>query len=450
MGDEMAYAGGTAERLLDEAARQAEKQVAIVRIVCGLAFFLMVLWIAAIVPQDDRGTLYQLGVAALTTLAVTLVGIGSLVALRRGAGVIRVAYLTTTADVAIVLGSLAYTMFAANVSTGFFAVFPPVWLIPIILAATALRYRPPLQIYVTGLFVAGLVALTIGARPMAMAERSEALGGLALGFGVPPNLVRIAMITAAALTLYVVTRRGHRILHEAVRETTAHMNLTRFLPKELAPLLVDTDFAGLARGQRQAIVIVFVDMRGSTARAEHMEPEAFAAFMSAFRERIMKTAEDHGGVVDKFIGDGALVLFGAPRPEADDSERALAFARRVVAAVEEWSVEAKVDPPVKIGVGLHRDEVFCGVVGSRDRLEFTVLGDAVNVAARLEKTTKSFEQSILASTEVVVAAGCLEEWCAMGTVALEGRTGGLSVMAPRDKASSASPRLIDETISASP
>ena len=103
----------------------------------------------------------------------------------------------------------------------------------------------------------------------------------------------------------------------AAREAAQRARLARFLPAELASRLADDDDS-LRAGRRQQAVIAFVDMRGSTAIAEHLDPQALSTFLSEYRQYVMRLTRRHGGVVDKFIGDGALVVFGLPHPKADD------------------------------------------------------------------------------------------------------------------------------------
>jgi adenylate cyclase len=189
-----------------------------------------------------------------------------------------------------------------------------------------------------------------------------------------------------------------------LREATRRNRLSRFLPRELVLRLADDD-GSLKAGRRQDAAIVFVDMRGSTALAESLDPHALSEFLSAFRRRVTRLARLRGGVVDKFIGDGALVVFGLPEPRPDDAARALAFARDLVAVIARWSARAARAEPVRIGVGVHYGEVFCGIIGEEARYEFTVLGDAVNVAARLEQATKLHGVPILASEAARRAAG---------------------------------------------
>lgn len=190
----------------------------------------------------------------------------------------------------------------------------------------------------------------------------------------------------------------------AAREAARRGRLARFLPSELVSRLADDDDS-LRAGRRQQAVIAFVDMRGSTAIAEHLDPQALSAFLSAYRQRVMSLTRAHGGVVDKFIGDGALIVFGLPEPRADDAARAVRFACDLVADIAQWNASAEQAAPVRIGIGLHGGEVFSGIIGEEARYEFTVLGDTVNVAARLEQATKSAGVPILASEAVRAAAG---------------------------------------------
>jgi adenylate cyclase len=238
------------------------------------------------------------------------------------------------------------------------------------------------------------------------------------------------MIAIAAAVLVVVASRGRRLLQEAVRETTVRLDLTRFLPQELAPVLTDPAFSELRTGRRQTVALLFVDVRGSTAMAEHLDSARFATFMSAFRRRVMDAADRHGGVVDKFIGDGALIVFGLPYPSPDDATRALACARTLDALIARWNAKRQFDPPVAVGVGVHVGEVFCGVVGDARRLEFTVMGDPVNVAARLQEATKEHGMPILASDAIVRAAGEEGLWREVVRVPLRGRREVLGLMAP--------------------
>ncbi|OAS25839.1 adenylate/guanylate cyclase domain-containing protein [Methylobacterium platani] len=211
----------------------------------------------------------------------------------------------------------------------------------------------------------------------------------------------------------------------ALREAGRRAALSRFLPAELTPLLerggsLDQG-GGLRLGERRHAAIAFVDMRGSTAIAERADPETVAILVTGFRRCVAQAARENAGVIDKFMGDGALVVFGVPEARADAAAQALAFASRLEALVAEWNAGTG-EAPVRIGIGVHCGEVFVGVVGDDDRLEFTVLGDAVNVAARIEQATKTFGATTLVSQAALDAARVTgAEWREVSRQALRGR-----------------------------
>ncbi|MBZ8135178.1 adenylate/guanylate cyclase domain-containing protein [Afifella sp. IM 167] len=422
----------TAQRLLDEAEREAERQIAILRAVLGVLFLVLIQLTAFVVPEGAETTLRQLMAARIVAALLILVGLGAYFALTRGFGIRRLAFLTATFDALLVLSVLANNLLSDDVPGSFFFIFPGIWVVPILLAITAVRYRPRLQAWVGFLYVGGLGIVMMIGGPVPIGERAEILSRLVLGFGVPPNLIRLSMIAAAAFILVLVARRGRRLLERAVAETSMRMELTRFLPGELAPVITDPELAELGRGKRQKVAIAFVDMRDSAGWAERMEAEAFAGFMTGFRGLVSQAAAETGGIVDKFIGDGALVLFGALRPAADDAARSLAFARRLLRLLDEWNAREGHAPPARAGIGLHQGEVFCGIVGSDERREFTVLGDAANVAARLQEATKDFSVPLLASASLLTEAGETTGWEQLAERPLRGRHAPVRLMAPRE------------------
>ena len=119
-----------------------------------------------------------------------------------------------------------------------------------------------------------------------------------------------------------------------------------------------------------------------------------------------------------------------PTEKPDDTARALACGRTLLDLIERWNVKRDFDPPVRIGIGIHRGEVFCGVVGDEDRLEFTVLGETVNTAARIEQATKSANCDMLASWDAIAAAGEDGLWAPAEHEPLRGVTRKIVLMRP--------------------
>jgi len=318
----------------------------------------------------------------------------------------------------------------AGLPGDFAAASPVVWLLPLLLTVAVLRFRPGVQLFALAALAIALVVV-VATSASAGADGGPAIAGQAgRYFALQPNIMRFAMLLLAGSLLVVAAWRGRNLLVRALAESEHRATLTRFLPAEIESLALDMAAGGLRHGRRQQAVVMFVDIRDSTARAEKLDPERLSVFISAFRNRVTRSAARHRGVVDKFIGDGALVVFGLPAPAPDDAARALACARMLLDLVERWNRKRRFDPPVRVGIGVHLGEVFFGVVGDEQRLELTVLGDTVNVAARLEQETKAFGVPLLASADTVEAAGEASAWTEVGVGALRGRAGPVRVMRP--------------------
>jgi adenylate cyclase len=146
----------------------------------------------------------------------------------------------------------------------------------------------------------------------------------------------------------------------------------------------------LLEGQEREVTVMFVDVRDFTARAARSTPRETVAFLNAFFDVVVPCVLEHGGHANKFLGDGVLAVFGAPERMPDHADRAVEAARAIVRAVDE-----RFGGEVDIGVGISSGPVVAGSVGGGGRLEFSVIGDAVNVAARVEAITRQTGDQVL-------------------------------------------------------
>jgi adenylate cyclase len=338
--------------------------------------------------------------------------------------------ITALLDAFLVLGNLGYSHWGLGVPGGFYSVFPVAWVVPITMAAAAIHYQPRLRVFVAAVYVVGLSLLAFGGDMLSLEERQQDLSAMGGLFSAQANMIRIVMVFAAGLILILVARQGRLMLERAVRETTLRVTLTRYLPRELAPILTDQAFASLRQGRRIPVSLLFVDIRASTTFGETMEPAQLAVFITSFRRRVLRAASRHGGVIDKFTGDGALILFGVPAAQEGDARRALACGQTLLTLIERWNAKRGFNPPVRLGIGVHTGDVFCGVVGDESRLEFTVVGETVNIASRIEQATKAAGCELLASQETVMAAGEEELWSEVECEPLPGVTRKMVLMKP--------------------
>jgi len=151
-------------------------------------------------------------------------------------------------------------------------------------------------------------------------------------------------------------------------------------------------------GQKQHTVILMADLRDFTALSETMEPDALIALLNSYFSAMVEVIHSEGGVVDKFMGDAIMAIFGLT--DAKDAENAaLSAAVKMRSALEELNRTFKKEgkPQLDNGIGIHSGEVIAGYLGSQERLEFTVIGSAVNVTSRIEEQTKVLSKSILIS-----------------------------------------------------
>ena len=249
--------------------------------------------------------------------------------------------------------------------------------------------------------------------------------------------MRLIMIALASVILVVAARRTRLLLFQSIDATIRNANLTRYLPAKLAPQLAAGRLEDLREGQREEIAVLFVDIRGFTQLSETMTPREVSDFVTEFRRLVARVVEDNDGVIDKFMGDAAMVLFTEPDKPQQAAMNGLNCTVALNATMQEWSTARmrSHNTPVDAGIGLHFGAVFSGIVGDETRLEYSVFGDTVNVAARLQEMSKQLRPPALASGEAVNAAGA-NRWHQIAQTPLRGRQGPTDIMAPNGKAAS--------------
>jgi adenylate cyclase len=175
--------------------------------------------------------------------------------------------------------------------------------------------------------------------------------------------------------------------------------------------------------QERYLVSLFVDMRDSTKLAEHRLPFDTVFIVNRFLGAVSQAVIECGGQPNQFVGDGALALFGLGANPRTASRQALKAAAMIAANVEELNrfIAHDLQEPIRFGIGIHGGEVIIGDIGYRDHMVFTALGDAVNVAARLQEMTKSLSCEVMLSDELRVSAGLAEDSLPQQEVEIRGR-----------------------------
>ena len=148
-------------------------------------------------------------------------------------------------------------------------------------------------------------------------------------------------------------------------------------------------------------------MRGFTSISEKMAPEGVVGFLNDYLQRMVDIVFDEGGIVDKFIGDAVMAVFGAPVPKPDDAARAVRAALRMIEEVAHFNEQQKNKGGVEIdvGIGLHTGPLIAGNIGSDRKMEYTVIGDTVNTASRIESLNQDLKTHVLITQECYDATG---------------------------------------------
>jgi adenylate cyclase len=193
--------------------------------------------------------------------------------------------------------------------------------------------------------------------------------------------------------LAAIAIKNSRFAEQIQREAMVRSNFERYFAPNVAAEIAMQQGAVKLGGDKRPVTILFSDIRGFTSMSEHMSPDAIAGLLSDYFTEMVDIIFANGGTLDKFIGDAIMALWGAPIPHADDPDRAvqaaIAMQRAIAHLNEQWKDSGR--PTVNVGIGINYGDTFAGNIGSHLRLEYTVIGDAVNVASRLCSNAKGGE-----------------------------------------------------------
>jgi len=202
----------------------------------------------------------------------------------------------------------------------------------------------------------------------------------------------------------IVKLREIERLHAAAER--ARSNLSRYFSPNIVEMLAAQD-EPLGAVRRQTVAVLFVDIVGFTRMAEAMPPEAVVTMLRQFHERMTAQIFACGGTVEKYIGDEIFAVFGVPTASKNDAANALVCADRMLEALDRWNVERVRDgeTALAIGIGLNHGPAVLGDVGSEHSMSFTVIGDTVNTASRLQGLTRTLQTPLVVGGPLVDAVG---------------------------------------------
>jgi adenylate cyclase len=218
------------------------------------------------------------------------------------------------------------------------------------------------------------------------------------------QLVVTALFT---LILALTVWRSRTLLFAQVQAEVTRSDLARYVSPDVADAMVARAQRDFGKPAVRVVAVMFADIVGFTSRTERLPPETVFSLLRSFQARTCHIVFRHGGTLDKFLGDGFMATFGSLADQADAAARALACAFELQDEMARWNAKRAHTggKAVELAIGLHCGPVVVGNVGAERRVEFTVVGDVVNVASRLERASREIGGRIVVSAACLQAAG---------------------------------------------
>jgi len=245
------------------------------------------------------------------------------------------------------------------------------------------------------------------------------------GTGPETSLVyhfsRSCLLLVAGVVAGIVAGSIRRQFEKAVAAAAARDRVTNLFGQHVSPAVVDRLLATQTDppSEMREVCVLFLDIRGFTAMSRKRPADQTVALLNDFFAEMVEIVDRHHGIVNKFLGDGFLALFGAPLEDPKAVDNALASARAMLTAVDDWN-RRRPDRTLRVGIGIHTGQAVTGTVGSPQRKEYTVIGDTVNLAARLEQLTKETGARLLVSSSVHDAASGADGAADLGPLEVRG------------------------------
>jgi len=286
----------------------------------------------------------------------------------------------------------------------------------------------------TWLCVLVTLLVSVGARYAVMPTRAS------LGIGLAVTMLTVAYaaglwafgrgiwmpLVPATLGWVLATGGGfaYQYVVEGQEKRQVRSLFSRYLSKDVYEQVLANPALAELGGTRRDMTVLFSDMRGFTSLSEQGDPEALVQQLNEYFSRMVDVVFMHRGTLDKFVGDMVMALYGAPLDDADHAEHAVETAVAMVAALgtlnRQWAAEGR--PTLGIGIGINSGEMIAGTIGSRQVRSYTVIGDAVNLGARLESLNKEYGTQIIISDATRRQLRTPRELRPLGSVVVKGKS----------------------------
>ena len=278
-----------------------------------------------------------------------------------------------------------------------------VTLLMVALHALAIRPLYPLVVAAGGISVHGALLVFVLNEPRTIVSSNFVDSMMGPALSVELVLVSMLIIAIIGAAMGYLTLIARRTVVQGVRLEVANAHLGRyFSPGVVSRISSDADTLLGVGGRTQEVAVMFCDIRDFTTITENLPPSDVVGFLSQYHTCMVEVIFGFGGTIDKFIGDAIMVTFGTPDPSDDDAERSVCAGLAMNTALAELNAdrERRSVAEIRHGIGIHFGPVIAGNIGTENRLEYTVIGDTVNVASRIQDACKSVGEAFLISDAV--------------------------------------------------
>jgi adenylate cyclase len=323
---------------------------------------------------------------------------------------------TSIPTIGIMIGSLflgpIYTLFT-----------PAAFIYPLFISLSALRLNVRLCIF-TGA-VAGVEYSLLAIYLIQKASGTVVEPILA---GIPQHLFRGFLLFLTGVVTGLVTLQIRKRILNSFSVVQERNRISRTFGEYVSPEVMSKllELKPDLRSESKNVCVMFLDIRNFTGFAEKRSPEEVVQYLESLFEFMIEIVNRHHGIINKFLGDGFMAVFGAPLSDGKDCANAVGAAQEILTRVQQ-EVDAGTILPTTVGIGLHAGEAVTGSIGSALRREYTVIGDVVNLAARIEKLNKEFDSQLLISEMVWQAISEDRKAMPMGEVQVRGREQAIQV-----------------------
>jgi len=324
---------------------------------------------------------------------------------------------TSIPTTGIIVGSLflgpIYTLFT-----------PAAFIYPLFVSLSALRLDVKLCI-----FTGAVAGLEYSLLSIYLVHQAAGAVVEPILVGIPQHVFKGFLLFLTGVVTGLVTRQIRKRILSSFTAIDERNRISRTFGEYVSPEVMSKllELKPDLRSENKNVCVMFLDIRDFTRFAEKRSPEEVVQYLESLFEFMIEIVNRHHGIINKFLGDGFMAVFGAPLSDGKDCANALEAAQEILARVHH-EVQSGTILPTTVGIGLHAGEAVTGSIGSELRREYTVIGDVVNLAARIEKLNKDFDSQLLISEMVWQAVNSDHgKAVPMGQVQVRGREQAIQV-----------------------